>query len=528
MVRARHSRLATLKSIGIGALVAGVVVALAGCGGGGTSSSIAPQNPDTLTIAVSTGPNTLDPALAGNGDPLGIYYELAYEPLINLMPDGSYEPGLATEWGYTDDENKVFELTLREGVKFSDGSDLTAEAVKAHFEYYATAGGLFASRAQNFESIEVTGPLSVRINLKTPNPILPFWFSAGLVTGDIISPAGLADPAALGTSTFGAGQYVLDNDQTVTNQKYVYTPNPNYWNPDAVQWKEVTILVLASPAAQLSAMKAGQVDYMFGTSKEADAAKDAGFVVNTSPYLFSFVNILDHDGEKTPALGDERVRQAMIYALDREAIVSGLLGDYGSVLTQFSLPGFDAYDEDLQSEYPYDPEKAKELLAEAGYPDGFQLKMGAFNLNPGATDLAQALASEWAKVGIDVEISVPTTINDWAGQTLGFEFGANVFQFAAQPMYSPASQILAPEGGFFNPFVNNDPEIVALVEAGAAASAEDAPGIYQELNALLVEKAWLLPIAAVNKVVISRPGLEGVEFGGTYLDANPVLFTAAG
>ncbi len=307
----------------------------------------------------------------------------------------------------------------------------------------------------------------------------------------------------------------------------MYKPNPNYWNPDAIQWKEVVILVVASPAAQLSAMKSGQVDYMFGTSKEADSAKEAGFVVTTGPYLFGFVNIMDHEGELVPALGDERVRQALMYALDREAIVSGLLGEYGSVLTQFSLPGFDAYDEDLQTKYPYDPEKAKELLAEAGYPDGFEMKFSAFNLNPGETDMAQAIASEWAKVGVTIEIVVPTTLNDYADQTLGLNFGAGIFEYAGQPMYSIASQLLAPEGGFFNPFVNSDPEIVALVNAGAEANATDAPAIYQELNGLLVDKAWFLPIAAVNKVVISRPGLEGVEFGGMYLDANPVLFTAA-
>ena len=527
MARVRHGRPVTSRTIRISAVIGAVVIALAACGGDDAKSSVATQNPDTLTIAVATGPNTLDPALGGNGDPLAIYYELAYEPLINLLPDGTYAPGLATKWGYVGEDNKTFELTLREGVKFSDGDDLTAEGVKKWFEYYASAGGLFASRAQNFESIEVTGPLSLRLHLKSPNPILPYWFSAGLVTGDVVSPTGLDNPDALGTSTSGAGQYVLDTAKTVTNQKYVYTPNPNYWNPSAIQWKQVVVTVLASPAAQLAAMKTGQVDYMFATSKEADAAKDAGLVVTTGPYLFGFVNIMDHEGKNTPALAEEKVRQAMVYGLDREAIVSGLLGKYGSVLTQFSLPGFDAYDESLQSKYPYDLAKAKQLMTEAGFPDGFEMKFSAFNLNPGETDLAQALASEWAKIGVKVEIVQPTTLNDYAGQTLALNFGAGVFEYEGQPFYSVASQLLAPEGGFFNPYVNSDPELVDLMTKGAAANEADAPAIYQELNGLLVAKAWFVPIAAVNKVAISRPGLQGVEFGGMYLDANPVLFKAA-
>ena len=133
-------------------------------------SGPARRDKSVLNIGVNTTIQTLDPALSGGRDPLCIWQEIAYDALIYRLPDGTYGPALAESWEYVDEENKVFELTLRSGAKFSDGEDLDAEALKKFWEYYGDAGGPFAQRVKNMESIEVTGPLSLRITFTNSNP----------------------------------------------------------------------------------------------------------------------------------------------------------------------------------------------------------------------------------------------------------------------------------------------------------------------------------------------------------------------
>ncbi|GGH48565.1 peptide ABC transporter substrate-binding protein [Microbacterium album] len=499
---------------------------LAACtGGDGAGSPATQQNPDVLNIAIGTTPDTLDPALNGNGDPLQIVTSLAYEPLINLLPDGSYGPGLATDWGYVGEGNTVFEMQLREGVKFSDGSDLTAEGVKASLEYFGSAGGPFASRVENMASIEATGPLSVRITLNDPTPTMEYMLSQRSMTGSIVSPEGLQDVAALGTSTAGAGQYVLDRAETVTGQVYTFVPNEHYFAPEVVQFDKVVVKVIADPNAQLQALQSGEVDYMLGTPNVAEAAERSGFNVSASPSSVNMAMVLDREGKVVPALGDERVRQAMNYAVDREAVTEALYGEHGRASDVASLPGFDSYAESLEGAYPYDPEKASELLAEAGFADGFSFDLIAFNLQLGVTDAAQALASEWAKVGIRANIVTPVDFADFRTRMEAPDAQAVLMFYGLNPMQINGEDWFL---GWGNPHRVFDPTIDELFVKGAG---EPDPAVrqadYVALQERLSELAWFTPFAHMDKIVISRPGLEGAEVAGTYLDPNPALFTVS-
>ncbi|MCW2530072.1 MAG: putative transporter solute binding component, partial [Pseudonocardiales bacterium] len=273
-----------------------VIALLAACSSGsGSASSLKKQDPDILTIALVTSPPTLDPALSGAGDPLSLYPDLAYSPLITMKPDGTYGPGLATSWKYVGTDNTRFDLTLRSGVVFSDGGKLTADGVKKHFAYVAKAGGPFASRAAGY-TVNVTGPLSLSITLASPDPDMEYELSQRVVTGDVISPIALADPAKLGTSTAGAGQYVFDSADSVTGQTYTYTPNTKYWDQKAINWKKVVIKVIPDANATLAALKSGQVDYTLGTPQNAAAAKTAGFTLTTAATNFNQIEIFDRAG----------------------------------------------------------------------------------------------------------------------------------------------------------------------------------------------------------------------------------------
>lgn len=511
--------------------VAGVLILGAtGCaGGGGGGGAAAPQNPDTLTLALASAPLGLDPATGGNADPISIYYKLAYDPLVKLEADGSFSPALATEFGFVGEGNKEYQLKLREGVTFADGSELTAEGVKAWIEYVANANGPNSNRFQNFESVEVTDPLSLHITLKEPNPLVTLWFSQDYMTSDVISPEALKNPESLATETAGAGQYMLDTAQTVADKTYVYTPNPNYWNPDAVQWDSVKIEIMDSTAA-LNAMRAGQVDYMIGTTRDVDAAEKAGFNVTTEKSDIASISLLDRDGKLAPALADVRVRQALNYAIDRDELAEALWPGHAEPTWQLALPGTEGFNDSLDGAYPYDPEKARELLAEAGYPDGFDMSMVTFDVKPGQSEYAQAVAAAWSEIGVNVDTTVSVSLNDYVTQISSQEFATTPFVFNFTSGYNLANEVLATDGAgsFFNPFGSQNEAFDPLVAEGETLSGDAADGVYQELQQKISDEAWFAPVAVVDKVVISRPGLEGVEMTTANFNPHPLDFSAAG
>ncbi|MCB1280816.1 MAG: hypothetical protein KDB18_04775 [Salinibacterium sp.] len=510
------------------AVTAIAALALTACASGESGEpSVEPQGSDVLRIAVTTDVTSLDPALSGSADPIAIFPELAYESLIEQDPNGDFVPGLATEWGFVDDENKVFELTLREGVKFSDGGELSAQGVKDHFLYYQSAGGSFAKRIDNFASMDVIDDLHLRITLKESDPLLWFNLTPRMVTGAVISPVALQDPEKLGTSTAGAGQYVLDTEATVQGQKYVYTASPTYYDQDAINFESVEVHVIGNTSNQLNAMRANQIDYMFGTSKNADAAKADGFDVYTQPQAFLYVHFTDRDGEKVPALGDERVRQALNYAIDRAAIAKGLLGDYGRAGSQVAVPGTDGSDDSLEDFYTYDVEKAKDLLAQAGYADGFEFDLLAAELQPGIKAAAEAVASYWAAVGVTANIVVPSSMAEMVPMLMDGQVQAMMFQYGSRPMLSFAEEVFE-KNSVFNPFGNVDPEIDSLMDTMATSSEDEAEVAAKALQKRILEIAWFAPIAYVDKVVISRPGLVGGEMNAAYLNPVPVNFYAEG
>jgi peptide/nickel transport system substrate-binding protein len=515
-------RRAVTASCGAGILTAAIVSS----GIDSASSALASplkQNPTTLTIAVTSTPVSLNPALNGVGDPLELYNILAYDPLIYEQSNGKYTPGLAIKWGFVGNGNKTFQLRLRPGVKFSDGSALTAQGVKDYFTYYAKVSP-DANRLAGAK-IDVTGPLSLEIHLAAPDPDFAYLMTQDLGTGDVISPDGLADPSALGTKTAGAGQYILDPSATVTNETYTFTKNPTYYDPSAIHWQKIVIKVLPNETAELDALRSGQIDYMFGSPEDASSATSAGFDVYKFPYLFAHVQIMDVDGQAVKALGNQDVRQALDYSIDRDAIVKALLNGFATPTEQLLLPGADGYNPALNSTYSYNLAKAKSLLAKGGYPNGFSFSMIAYNLHPGITELAQVLAAEWAQIGVTVNIVVPPSIPAYIKDMASKKISAEVFEFGGQPMYLVAQQLLT-TGGFYNPFNVTNPTWTKLMDEGATASGAAGPAIWQHLNKYITDQGSFISFADVDQVIIYRPGLNGVKASGTALNPDPVFFSA--
>ncbi|MCX5241349.1 ABC transporter substrate-binding protein [Streptomyces prunicolor] len=517
-----RSRLALTVTAG----AAGLALLTTACGGGSSTSSgtAKAQDPSVLTVASAIAPNSLNPALGGSADPQQYFFELAYDTLIRQAPNGTYTPALATKWGFVGSDSKTFDLTLRSGVKFNDGSALTADGVKKSLQYYAKAGGPLAADLAPVGSIDAVSPLQLRIHLKTSDPLLPLYLSRP-TTGEIISPVGLARTSELGTTTHGAGPYVIDTAQTVSGQTYTYVPNPTYYDKSRVHWKKVVVKVIKDENTTLSAFRSGEVDYALGDSTTAKAAKSAGFQVLSSPYSIMQLMIQDRAGTMVKALGDLRVRQAMMYGINRDSIAKALYGSYAKGWDYPVLANTSGYTRGSEGKYPYDVAKAKKLLAAAGYPGGFTMSITVNLTGVGESQAAEAFAAEMANIGINVKINVPANVNELFSTYA--KFPAMMFDYGTgiAPPYAQGNDLLHSWG---NPLKVSDKQLDTLYsQAASSSTAQLQEQGWQKFEQRLSDLSWTIPMVSLEKIVYVRPGLKGVDLSATNLTPDLTTLYAA-
>ena len=503
-----------------GALVTVLALVLTACGGNGGDGGSGAQG-DVLTIGNPYAPPNLDPAKAGGGF---IWYSaMAYDPLIYLNGDGKLEPRLATSWRYIGTNNMEFELKLRPDVKFSDGSALTADVVKRNVEYFAASGGEAAGALANIKEVTAVDEVTVRMKLATPNPMMPEQFTQWQLAGLMISGQALDNPKALEKQTFGAGPYVLDEAQTVPNDHYTYVPNPEYWNPNDIHYAKVVMKVLPNPNTALSALRSGQVDVISGDlTQVVDAAQDAGLNIASAHQPFWGLAIADRTGAIVPALGDPRVRQALNYAVNRDSITSALFGKWGESTDQIVLPGMQGYND--RTFYGYDPDKAKELLAEAGYPNGFELpvlSIETFSL------LTQAIADDLSKIGVDVKISNRGDATTYVTDLQSGKFPAYAIGYGTMPPYFLGQRLFLPNAGMFNPLKSSDTMVEDWYAEAARSTSDVQDELYGRIIARLAEEGWFIPVSFVSLFTISSPDVAGVEMSDGRAFAMPTEFYPA-
>jgi len=365
----------------------------------GSTAALA-QNARVLTIGMPFSPLSMDPSISGNGR-AGVHLSPAYEPLIRTQADGKFAPGLATAWQISAD-SKEATFTLRQNAKFSDGEPVTAEAVKKSVEYFVGKKGPFSANLSTMTGIEVLDKYKLKVKLSAPQPGLLSLFDAYFNSGDIISPKALENPAQLGTASFGAGPYKLDTAATITGKSYTYVPNEHYYDKSRVKWDKVVITIFEDQNAGIQAMKAGQIKLLVSDPLTAQSNVDGlpkNMRIVSDPVGWTGLVLMDRDGQVQPFLKDVRVRQAINHAIDRKLISQALLGRFAEPSLQLQSRGFMGYDAALEKRYPFDPVKAKQLMEAAGYPNGFELKVGYIN-NTLSRFLTQAIAGQLKKIGI--------------------------------------------------------------------------------------------------------------------------------
>jgi peptide/nickel transport system substrate-binding protein len=477
------------------ALAITAALALSACAGGGGSDS---GSGGTLTLGAITAPVTLDPAGAewGNRAP---YYQAMMDTLLLATPAGTIEPWLATEWSYNAD-NTVLTLTLRDDVTFSDGSKLTAPVVVANLERFQNGTSPDANYFANVSGFDAPDDTTVVITLSAPDPALLNYLTrdAGLVA----SQASI-EGADIATNPIGSGPYILDTAATVTGTSYAYTKNPSYWNPDVQYYDKLTINVLGDMTAAVNAIKAGEANGVkVSNNTVLPEIEAAGWTVNSNELDFEGTLLLDRAGTMSPALGDVRVRQAINYAVDREGLLKALQNGNGTVTTQVFPPSSAAYDESLDSYYTYDPAKAKELLAEAGYPNGVtidSLNTSAFGASTQFTVIAQQLA----EVGITVNYT--DTGTNFIADLLAPKFPMAAYMALEEnPDWQLINFMISPTA-IFNPFHYSDPQVDQYIQEIQFGDEATQASVAKELNKYIVEQAWFAPWYRVQGNFVTDP-----------------------
>ncbi|WP_194396615.1 ABC transporter substrate-binding protein [Microbacterium atlanticum] len=475
---------ATAATIAIAAL------ALTGCAAGGDSGSGDGSGGDTLTLGAILAPTTLDPAGAewGNRAP---FYQAVFDTLLLATPEGTIEPWLASEWAYNED-NTVLTLTLRDDVTFSDGSELTADVVVKNLQRFKDGTSPDAGYLGSIASMEAPDDQTVVITLSAPDPAF-----LNYLTRDpgLIGAEASFESADVDTNPVGSGPYVLDTAATVTGTSYVYTKNEDYWNPDAQHYDELVINVLSDPTAALNAIKAGEANGVkLSNNDNLAEVEGAGWTVNANELDFQGLLLLDRAGTMAPELADPKVRQAINFAFDREGLLKAIGADKGTVTTQVFSAASDAYDPELDEYYTYDPDKAKELLAEAGLADGFTLSLPSVGVF--GTAAPTLIQQQLADVGITVEYT-EVAPNNFIADLLAPKYPVSFMALEQNPDWQLIQFMIAPTA-VFNPFKYSDPKVDEYMKQIQYGDEATQASVAKELNTYIVEQAWFAPFFRVQ------------------------------
>jgi peptide/nickel transport system substrate-binding protein len=304
---------------------------------------------------------------------------------------------------------------------------------------------------------------------------------------------------------------VLDPAQTLAGDHYTYIPNPHYWNPGAIHWTKVVIRCITSPTTTLQAMQSGQVQFAVQQQVSSiPAAKQAGLNVTMPLQAFYGLSINDRTGKIVPALGKVQVRQAINYSLNRQAINQAVFGGYGQPDDQSAIPGDDGYVPSLASRYTYDPAKAKQLLAEAGYPHGFTMHILDVKAL-GFDTLAQAISGELGAVGITAIPVDAANPGDYFGKLASGRYETSILGFGGLPGYFLYGLLFGPGATQFNPLKTRSSVLDSAYQSLLPLSAAQAAQYAQEMVSYVTNQAWFAIAVSTPLVAFGVKGIDGSQ-----------------
>jgi ABC-type transport system substrate-binding protein len=532
----------------LGALAAAVVlVALAACGnvvppagqGGGTQQAqieaVKPYGGDpategtprpggSLRIGMDRDPSSFDPTVQ-NANPAAF---AVYDSLMKLTPDGSAEPYLA-ESMETPDGGRTWQMGLRPGVTFSDGTPLDANAVIVNVQRHIDRPSSPARiAAQQIESMRVVDPLTVEFVLKTQIGSFPVMFSLGPFQGTfgmIISPAAIQQYGDdIGRHPVGAGPYTLA--EWVPGSQLRVVRNPNYWQQGKPYLDELEFQPLSDTESRYASVQNGDVDVILAAYNQelVRALQDPNLTVYYGPgdsgelLYFNF---------NRPPFTDRRMREAIVRAIDLRALGVSLYNN--QLVTAQSLFSEDSpfHTEAATQAWPaFDPERARQLIDE--YRAGGGSTSITLKTTTARGQFAEFVQAQLAAVGIELKVEL-YDLAQYSAQVVqsgDFELATTVSQIDAP---YPATERLLGTGGSGNYGKYSNPQVDALLaEAAGAADEATRTNAYQQLELLVNQDLAVCWLSRAYLSTVTRPDVKGMDrypsremfYAGLWLDRS--------
>jgi len=481
----------------------------------------------TLTFAKAGDVVKLDPADVTDGESITVMNNI-FEGLIRYKPGTTeLEPWLAEKWDVSPD-GKVFTFYLRKGVKFHDGTDFNADAVVFSFERQRDPNHPFHKYGEweywswcfnEIEKVEKVDDYTVKITLS--EEFAPFLTTMAMFTVYIVSPANHekwgaeASSHPVGTGPFKFVEWVKDDH--ITLEKF-----ENYWGPKP-KIDKLIFKVIPDASVRLLELQKGTIDGMeFPNPDDLEKIKgDKNLTLLTQPGLnigYLAFNLGQDTPGYDPKLSDVRVRKAIYHAINRQEIVEHLYKGTAVVAKNPLPPTLWGYNDEIV-DYEYNPDKAKELLKEAGYPNGFETNLWAMPVaRPYMFDpqkIAEAIQSDLAKVGIKAKI----VTYDWGTYLDKTEGGEHAMCLLGWTMdYPDPDNIL---------YVLLDPDAATVGSAGNVAfyrndkvhelnmlarktyDIEEREKYYKEIQRIVHEDIPWVPLAHAQQMVVFRSNVKG-------------------
>ncbi|MEO9650406.1 MAG: ABC transporter substrate-binding protein [Roseobacter sp.] len=448
-----------------------------------------------VTVALQLEPPHLDPTSAAAGAIDSVLYSNVFEGLTRFASDGSIVPGLAKNWDISED-GLVYTFSLNAGVTFHDGTSMDAEDVKFSLDRILAEDSANAQKAlfAAISSVEVVDPLTVRITLSEPNGNMLF----NLAWGDavIVAPESIE---GIKQNPIGTGAFKFV--EWVQSDKIELVRNDSYWGPSA-SLEAATFKFISDPTAAFAALMAEDIDYFANYPApenlpqfEADPRFQVLIGSTEGETILSTNN-------KMPPFDNALVRQAIAHAIDRNAIIDGAMFGYGTPIGSHFAPHNPAY-VDLTEQSAYDPEKAKALLSEAGFADGFETTL---YLPPPAYARrgGEIIAAQLAQVGITAKINNVEWAQWLESVFRGKDFGLTVISHT-EPMDI---------GIYANPdyyFQYDNPNFQALMATlNATTDPEIRAQMMKQAQHMIADdyvNGYLFQLAQLS---VAKSGLQGI------------------
>ena len=479
-----------------------------------------------LTVAVGGAFTSMDPHFFNLG-PNNVLTSYVFEPLTRFDPNYRPEPSLAVSWKPVD--ATTWEFKLRDGVRFTDGTPLTADDVVFTFARVPTilnSPSSFMFAVKPVTKLEVVDDHTIRMHTAAPAPLMPFNLATVRIVSRKIGDGANTSDYNSGKVAIGTGPFRLAS--FLVGERAEFVRNDGWWDKKPA-WDKVSYRLIADNAARIAALQAGDVDVIEAVppSDVNELRKNAKVSVVSTPgqrliYLSLDVSrpetpwATDLNGNKLSAnpFRDVRVRKALSLAINRNGIRDRLMDGFSAPAGQHMAEGGSGYDPSIKPD-PYEPEQAKRLLAEAGFPNGFGITLhGPNNRYVNDSKIVEAIAQMWTRIGVKTAVETMPAAT-YFSRAQKFEFSARLIGWASDTgeASSNLTDLFAssnPEKGrgvIFDPTHYANPNVDEIVERSLATIDVDArEALYREAIRLAMQDTPLIPIHHQVNIFAIRKG----------------------